>query len=214
VASRFDRASRRPHEGAVKLSGNDPQRLVQLGDMRLAMQQLDHAADCADQAIAKNSRMPCAGRCGQHPPARKNDDALAAYHRSWRTASTSRRSASRREDLPSASRPNEPGDVESLSSNTLVMSQRCRALHGSVLQTWSGITKRQSDSLVRPRAESLADLLCQLPGPLQSGDASAAASSIAAPCNASRSTRQPWNCSRMHSRNQALVARFKSATPQ
>lgn len=69
---------------AVKLSGDDPQRLVQLGEMQLAMNQLAKASECADRAIAKNSRLSSAWALrGEVRMARSQfDDALADYHRS------------------------------------------------------------------------------------------------------------------------------------
>lgn len=69
---------------AVKLSGDDPQRLVQLGEMQLATKQLGKAAECADRAIAKNSRLSSAWALrGEVRMARGQfDDALADYHRS------------------------------------------------------------------------------------------------------------------------------------
>ena len=45
---------------AVKLSGGDAQRTVQLGEMYLARGQLDPAAQCAEQATVRNCRL-CGG---------------------------------------------------------------------------------------------------------------------------------------------------------
>jgi len=69
---------------AVRLSGDDPQRLVQLGEMQLAMKQLPKASECADRAIAKNGRLSSAWALrGEVRMARGQfDDALADYHRS------------------------------------------------------------------------------------------------------------------------------------
>ena len=68
---------------AVKLSGDDPQRLVQLGEMHLAMGHLEEAARCAEQATAKNCRLSGAWALkGDVDVARgRLDDALATYHR-------------------------------------------------------------------------------------------------------------------------------------
>jgi tetratricopeptide (TPR) repeat protein len=69
---------------AVKLSGGDPQRLVQLGEMHLALNQLKEASQRADEAIAKNCRLSSAWALrGDVDMARgQYDDALADYHRS------------------------------------------------------------------------------------------------------------------------------------
>ena len=69
---------------AVKLSAGDPQRLVQLGEMHLALGQLDQAAKCAEEATAKNCRLSGAWALrGDVDVARgRLDDALATYHRS------------------------------------------------------------------------------------------------------------------------------------
>lgn len=68
---------------AVKLSGSDPDRLVQLGQMYLAQQNYPAAMRQADKAIAANKHLAGAWalrasvlrECGQ------NEEALAAYHR-------------------------------------------------------------------------------------------------------------------------------------
>lgn len=69
---------------AARLSGDDPQRLVQLGEMHLALRQLGKASDCADRAIARNSQLSSAWALrGEVRMARGQfDDALADYHRS------------------------------------------------------------------------------------------------------------------------------------
>jgi tetratricopeptide (TPR) repeat protein len=69
---------------AVKLSESDPQRLVQLGEMHLALGQFDAAAQCAEEATAKNCRLSAAWALrGDVDVARgRLDEALATYHRS------------------------------------------------------------------------------------------------------------------------------------
>lgn len=69
---------------AVKLSAGDPQRLVQLGEMHLALRQLSKAGECAESAIAKNGRLSSAWALrGDVRLARGQfDDALADFHRS------------------------------------------------------------------------------------------------------------------------------------
>jgi len=69
---------------AVKLSGGDPQRMVQLGEMHLALGRLADAADCADQAIAGNCRLSSAWalRGDVRMTRGELDEALADYHRS------------------------------------------------------------------------------------------------------------------------------------
>lgn len=70
-------------EEAVRLSGNEPKLLVQLGEMHLAMGDLPRAAKRAQQAVSGDSRSATAWalqgdvlrRSGNH------QDALAAYHR-------------------------------------------------------------------------------------------------------------------------------------
>ncbi|MDX1948731.1 MAG: tetratricopeptide repeat protein [Pirellulaceae bacterium] len=47
-------------EEAVKLSGNDPERVVQLGNMHFALGNLDRAGKQADKAIAANRELPLA----------------------------------------------------------------------------------------------------------------------------------------------------------
>lgn len=68
---------------AAKLSGNDPQRLVQLGEMHLALRNFPKAAECADAAIEKNCRLHTAWalRGNVHVARGQTDDALSDYHR-------------------------------------------------------------------------------------------------------------------------------------
>lgn len=68
---------------AVKLSGNDPERLVQLGQMYLAQRNLPAAMRQADKAIAANKHLSSAWAL-RASVLRENGDreaALAAYHR-------------------------------------------------------------------------------------------------------------------------------------
>jgi tetratricopeptide (TPR) repeat protein len=69
---------------AVKLSNGDPQRLVQLGEMHLALKQLKEAGERADEAIAKNCRLSSAWalRGDVHMGRGQYNEALADYHRS------------------------------------------------------------------------------------------------------------------------------------
>lgn len=69
---------------AVKLSGSDPHRLVQLGEMYLALGQVNEAAQCAEEATSRNCRVGSAWALkGDVCVARRHyDDALASYHRS------------------------------------------------------------------------------------------------------------------------------------
>ena len=69
---------------AVRLSQGDPQRVVQLGEMHLALGQLKEAQQQADQAIARNCRLSSAWalRGNVHMGRGQYDDALADYHRS------------------------------------------------------------------------------------------------------------------------------------
>jgi tetratricopeptide (TPR) repeat protein len=71
------------HE-AVKLSNSDPQRLVQLGEMHLAMGHLKEAGECAEQATAKSCNHSGAWALrGDVCVARGQlNEALAAYQRS------------------------------------------------------------------------------------------------------------------------------------
>ncbi len=70
-------------EEAVRLSGHDPERLVQLGEMYLARGELDRAAAQADRAIAANRQLATAwalrGKVLQAQGSRT--EALASYHR-------------------------------------------------------------------------------------------------------------------------------------
>lgn len=68
---------------AVKLSGNDPERLVQLGQMHLAQNNLPAAMRQADKAIAANKQLASAW-CLRASVQRVNgqqEESLAAYHR-------------------------------------------------------------------------------------------------------------------------------------
>lgn len=68
---------------AVKLSGDDPDRLVQLGQMYLAQRNLPAAMRQADKAIAANKHLAAAWalRASVHRESGQRDEALAAYHR-------------------------------------------------------------------------------------------------------------------------------------
>ncbi|WP_425615437.1 tetratricopeptide repeat protein [Anatilimnocola sp. NA78] len=68
---------------AVKLSGDDPERLVQLGQMYLAQNNLPAAGRQADKAIAANKHLPNAWalRGNVYRATGQRDEALAAYHR-------------------------------------------------------------------------------------------------------------------------------------
>lgn len=70
-------------EEAVRLSGNDPERLVQLGRMYFDLGQLARAANQAGRAIAANRESPSAWALrGDVLRAQGNrEDALASYHR-------------------------------------------------------------------------------------------------------------------------------------
>jgi tetratricopeptide (TPR) repeat protein len=70
-------------EEAVRLSGHDPERLVQLGNMYLSRGEWHRAALQADKAIAANSELPGAWALrGQVLRAQGNPtDAMAAFHR-------------------------------------------------------------------------------------------------------------------------------------
>jgi tetratricopeptide (TPR) repeat protein len=173
---------------AARLSGNDPQRLVQLGDMHLAMQQLDHAVHCADQAIAKNNRLACAWalRGNIRLAQGRHDDALAAYHRClalgdhqpqvqlaiakiYRQQGRPQRALATLGSLTEQYAPGEPPiDVVVLHGTVLQDLQR----HREAVQQFAQAVSRGSAS---------GDLLCQLAqSQLQSGDASGAEASIAA----------------------------------
>jgi tetratricopeptide (TPR) repeat protein len=69
---------------AARLSGGDSKRLVQLGEMHLALGQLDRAQQQADLALAKNNRLASgwALRGNVHLARGRLDEALADYHRS------------------------------------------------------------------------------------------------------------------------------------
>lgn len=68
---------------AVKLSGDDPDRLVQLGQMYLALNHLSAAMRQADRAIAANKHLASAWvlRANVQRASGQREDALAAYHR-------------------------------------------------------------------------------------------------------------------------------------
>lgn len=70
-------------EEAVRLSGNDPKLLVELGEMHLASGDLPRAARRAEQAVASDSRSPAAWalRGDVLRWAGNQQEALAAYHR-------------------------------------------------------------------------------------------------------------------------------------
>ncbi len=68
---------------AVKLSGDDPERLVQLGQMYLAQNNLPAAMRQADRAIAANKHLASAWglRASVQRASGQQEEALAAYHR-------------------------------------------------------------------------------------------------------------------------------------
>jgi len=70
-------------EEAVRLSGDDPERMVQLGNMYLTLGQLDRAQTFADKAIAANRHL--AGAWALRGDIQRSrgliSDALASYHR-------------------------------------------------------------------------------------------------------------------------------------
>lgn len=68
---------------AVKLSGDDPERLVQLGQMYLALNNVPAATRQADKAIAANKHSASAWslRGNIHRMSGQREEALAAYHR-------------------------------------------------------------------------------------------------------------------------------------
>ena len=70
-------------EEAVRLSGNDPKLLVELGEMHLAFGDLPRATKCAEQAVAVNGRSASAWALRGDVLRRtgKPQDALACYHR-------------------------------------------------------------------------------------------------------------------------------------
>jgi tetratricopeptide (TPR) repeat protein len=74
-------------EEAVRLSGNDPERRVQLGNMYLSLGQLDRAANLAEAAIIANRQLPGAWALkGDAERARgQMDAAVASYHRALST---------------------------------------------------------------------------------------------------------------------------------
>jgi tetratricopeptide (TPR) repeat protein len=172
---------------AVKLSGQDPQRLVQLGEMHLAMKQLGKASECADQAIAKNGRLSTAWALrGEVRMARGQfDDALADYHRSlaysshqprvqmavaqiYRRQTRPQRALSTLETLAEQYPPGEaPIDVVALQGTTL----KALGRHQEAAEMLASAAGRGSPS---------ADLLFELSeAQFLSGDASAAEASLA-----------------------------------
>ncbi len=68
---------------AVKLSGDDPDRVVQLGQMYLTQNNLPAAARQADRAIAANKQLASAWalRANVYHASGQREEALAAYHR-------------------------------------------------------------------------------------------------------------------------------------
>jgi Tfp pilus assembly protein PilF len=68
---------------AVKLSGDDPERVVQLGQMYLALNNLPAAKRQADKAIATNKHLASAWALRAHVQraSGQGDEALAVYHR-------------------------------------------------------------------------------------------------------------------------------------
>lgn len=68
---------------AVKLSGDDPERVVQLGQMYLALNNLPAAKRQADKAIAANKHLASAWALRAHVQRAngQGDEALAVYHR-------------------------------------------------------------------------------------------------------------------------------------
>jgi tetratricopeptide (TPR) repeat protein len=70
-------------EEAVRLSGHDPERMVQLGNMYLALQRLDQAQAQADRAIGANRQLAGAwALLGKVQHARgSRSDALASFYR-------------------------------------------------------------------------------------------------------------------------------------
>lgn len=70
-------------EEAVRLSGNDPERMVELGSMYLHRGQLHRAADQADRAIAADPQLAAAWvlRGQSHQSLGQSDNALASLHR-------------------------------------------------------------------------------------------------------------------------------------
>lgn len=172
---------------AVKLSGQDPQRLVQLGEMHLAMKQLGKASECADQAIVKNGRLSTAWALrGEVRMARGQfDDALADYHRSlaysshqprvqmavaqiYRRQTRPQRALSTLETLAEQFPPGEaPIDVVALQGTTL----KALGRHQEAAEMLASAAGRGSPS---------ADLLFELAeAQFLSGDASAAEASLA-----------------------------------
>ncbi|WP_254513559.1 tetratricopeptide repeat protein [Anatilimnocola floriformis] len=68
---------------AVKLSGDDPERVVQLGQMYFTLGNLPAAARQADKAIAANKHLPNAWalKASVQRATGQNEEALATYHR-------------------------------------------------------------------------------------------------------------------------------------
>ena len=68
---------------AVKLSGDDPERIVQLGQMYLALNNLPAALRQADKALAANKHLPQAWalKADVQRASGQREDALASYHR-------------------------------------------------------------------------------------------------------------------------------------
>ncbi|HEX5105994.1 MAG TPA: tetratricopeptide repeat protein [Pirellulaceae bacterium] len=70
-------------EEAVRLSGHDPERLVQLGEMYLFRGELQRAGQQADRAIAANSQLAAAWalRAQVEQAEGRREEALAKFHR-------------------------------------------------------------------------------------------------------------------------------------
>lgn len=171
---------------SAELSGNDPQRLVQLGEMHLAVGQTDRAAQCASTAISKNCRLSSAWSLKGDVAMAKGrlDESLADYHRSlayaehqprvqlaiaqiYRRQQRPQRALSTLETLAEQYPPGEvPVDVIALQGMSLKQLGR----HADAAQMLAKATQMSPPS---------ADLLFQLAeAQFQSGDASAAQATL------------------------------------